>query len=204
MLHIPYFISATASVLSLAALTWDRYIAITSPLQYRTMLSPMRTAYLTGLIWLVSIIIPPVIYIHVGYIHYSSILTFLILIFSYVRIFQRFRGQIREWDRLNETTDESQQQRSLVRWETKVTKTLLLMLVLFLACYAPACVLSYLMNFCESCSCSSIQFIRDFHFLFVMLSSGLNPILYAWRLEPYREAFKKILKCSFSRSSYEL
>ena len=34
-IHIPYFVSSTASVLSLAALSMDRFWAITSPLSYR-------------------------------------------------------------------------------------------------------------------------------------------------------------------------
>ena len=44
-LHISYFISCTASVLSLAALTVDRFLAITSPLSYRTKLNPKRAGF---------------------------------------------------------------------------------------------------------------------------------------------------------------
>ncbi|KAJ7392328.1 hypothetical protein OS493_011986 [Desmophyllum pertusum] len=44
-IHMPYFISCTASVLSLAALTVDRCLAITSPLSYRTKLNPKRAGF---------------------------------------------------------------------------------------------------------------------------------------------------------------
>ena len=49
-LHIPYFISSTASVLSLAALTVDRFWAINSPLSYRIKLNPKRAGFALSLI----------------------------------------------------------------------------------------------------------------------------------------------------------
>ena len=54
-IHIPYFIASTASVLSLAALTLDRYLAITSPLSYRTKLNPKRALFVSMGIWAFSI-----------------------------------------------------------------------------------------------------------------------------------------------------
>lgn len=44
-LHASYSTSCTASVLSLSALTVDRYWAITSPLPYRLKLNPKRTGF---------------------------------------------------------------------------------------------------------------------------------------------------------------
>ena len=55
-LYVPYLASCTASVLSLAALTVDRYWAITSPLSYRLKLNPKRAGFIALLIWTLSIL----------------------------------------------------------------------------------------------------------------------------------------------------
>ena len=49
--HAPYLASCTASVLSLAALTVDRYWAITLPLSYRLKLNPKHAGFIVLLIW---------------------------------------------------------------------------------------------------------------------------------------------------------
>ena len=46
-MHMVYFISCTASLLSLTALALDRYFAITYPIKYRAKLNPIR-AFLTS------------------------------------------------------------------------------------------------------------------------------------------------------------
>ena len=40
-----------------------------------------------------------------------------------------------------------------------------------------------------------IHWVRDIQFVLVMANSGVNPFVYAWRLENFRKAFKNILNC---------
>ena len=79
--------------------------------------------------------------------------------------------------------------------EKKITKTLLIVLLLFLACYVPSCVCIYIVNFCYTCGCEFIHWVRDIQFVLVMANSGVNPFVYAWRLKNFRKAFKSILTC---------
>ena len=80
-----------------------------------------------------------------------------------------------------------------VEREKKVTKTLLIVLILFLACYLPSTVCIYIVNLCSTCDCVFIHWVRDIQFVLVMANSGVNPFVYAWRLQSFRKAFKSIL-----------
>ena len=79
-------------------------------------------------------------------------------------------------------------------WESKLIKTHLTMLLAFLTCYGPACIMIYLMNMCSICSCEAIHWLRDMHFVLVTLNSLINPFVYALRLSGFREAISFFLR----------
>lgn len=204
-LHIPYFISSTASVLSLAALTMDRFWAITSPLSYRIKLNPKRAGVMAAGIWAFSLSFP-FIYLLTGYLTYAFVFahtviiaTFLVMLLTYLKIFRVFRDQVKQWDSLDHNSSDNQAKRQAVRWEQKVTKTFMIMLALFLACYLPSCICIYITNLCSTCSCNFIHWARDVHFVLILANSGVNPFVYAWRFENFRNAFVKLLTCKKCR-----
>lgn len=199
--HMPFFISCTASVLSLAALTVDRYLAITSPFRYRATLNPMRAVLVCILVWMLSLSFP-FAYLYLGFIHYAFlfantavVMTFAVLLLAYVRIYKTFRRQIREWDNLHDSTEENRAKKLTMRWEQKITKTLLIMLALFISCYLPACVLIYVINLCNTCNCDLVVWARDVQFLLILANSSMNPFIYSWRLYNCRRAFLWIVTC---------
>ena len=199
--HITFFISCTASLLSLTALALDRYLAITYPVIYRTKLNPVRALLVSIVVWIVSIVLP-MIYFIVGYNKFRFVfantaiaVTLGVLIFTNAKIFKYLREQVQQWDDLHDSTEENLAMKQAIKWEKKITKTLVIVLVLFLAFYLPACICIYIINFCSSCDCVFIHWVRDIQFVLVMANSGVNPFVYAWRLENFRKAFKSILTC---------
>ena len=202
-IHIPYFISSTASVLSLAALSMDRYLAITSPMTYRLKLNPRRAGFVAAGIWLFSLTFP-FIYMTTGYLTYAFVfahtvifLTFLIMIYTYAKIYRSFQNQVKHWDLMNAANGDLTAMKQAIRWEQKVTKTFLIMLAFFLGCYLPSCVCIYITNLCNICSCKFVHWARDTHFVLILANSSVNPFVYAWRFGNFRKAFVKILRsCS--------
>ena len=205
ILHILYFILSTASILTLTALTVDRYVAVASPVKYKTMVTSKRAIVTSMSIWVAALGFS-FVYFELGFIFYSFIFantavlsTFAVLIFVHVGILKRLRQRSKYWRerRAMEGTESNQQEyrKNLIstKKESKAAKALMIVLLAFFASFTPACVMIYLLNFCSNCSCLLIHWLRDLQFLIVLCNSCVNPYLYAWRLPQFKRAFYKFL-----------
>jgi hypothetical protein len=199
--RVGYFISCTASLLSLAALTVDRFIAITYPMKYRAKLSPKRTLIVSISLWTISSAFP-FLYFKVGYLKYqfvfantAVIATFVVLCLTYAKVFKSFKTQVQRWDTLHNSNEENKLKIRTMLWEKKVTKTFLIMLTLFISCFLPSLLLIYIISFCGNCNCVFIHWARDINYYLTMANSSMNPFVFAWRLKTYKNAFLKILTC---------
>ena len=198
-LHVTFFIPCTASLLSLTALAVDRYLAIAHPLLHRAQLSRLKVLVVSIIVWIISILLS-MVYFVVGFNVYRFVfantaiaVTFAVLIFTYAKMFKHLRAQVRQWDALHDSTQKNLAKKQAMKWEKKMTKTLVIVLTLFLAFYLPSCVCIYIINFCATCDCLLIHWARDVQFALVMANSGVNPFVYAWKLKNFRDAFKVIL-----------
>ena len=70
--HMTYFISCTASIVSLTSLAVERYLAVRKPYTYRTKVTDKRILLTVVMIWLISLSLPQ-IYLHVGFTTYGFI-----------------------------------------------------------------------------------------------------------------------------------
>lgn len=80
------------------------------------------------------------------------------------------------------------------KYNILVTKTYIIVSLVFLACYIPALLIIYTMNWCNTCSCSAIHIMRDLQFIIVIFNSSVNPFLYSIRFAHFRRAIFKILQ----------
>lgn len=207
--HMAFFISCTGSLLSMAALAVDRLTAITSPLKYRAKLAYNRVIVASVCIWVFSLSFP-FIYFLVHFIAYAFvfvntavIVTFIVLVVTTLKISRNLRRQVQHWTDLNEDSSSgssvNKPQEHAQKREQVMTKAFVLMLLVFMGCFLPACVFAYLLNLCRVCSCNLIEWSRDLVLLFVLANSAINPYLYAWRLKAFRSAFGKIFLCQYGK-----
>ncbi|XP_001624642.3 histamine H2 receptor [Nematostella vectensis] len=195
-----YFLCCTASLLSLAVLTVDRYLAITRPVWYRAEVSLKRVLLTSLATWVLSMAITS-LYFLVGFVSYAFMFanvailsTFLVFIFTYVRVFQILKEQMENLSAM-EGVNAAAERRHIDR-EARITQTYMTVLIVFLACYVPSCIMIYLMNMCSTCSCELIHWFRDLQYILVVVNSLINPLVYAIRMPNFRRAILAMFKVS--------
>ena len=197
-IHMSYFISCTASVLSIILLAVDRYIALVYPLSYRNIMSRPALCISVALVWLVSVSLP-FIYLKVGYIRYAFIfantaivIALVVTVFTYARLIVKFKHAAAQDSNGSPTALSPPPQ--LAGDQKRITEMFMVIMIAVLCCYGPSTILIYAMNFCESCSCTSIHWFRDMQFVFVIANSSVNFFCYAFRSPKFRSAFKVMLR----------
>ena len=228
-IHITYFISCTASVLSLSTLAVERYLAIRKPHTYRNEFTTKRILLTVAWIWFISLSLPQV-YFKVGYITYafifantSIVLAIIITCFTYSLMLYKIKERSQNLNQppvVASFTNISMEASTTITLSTlppspassnsvivnsarlmerKVTKMFIVVLIALLCCYGPSTIMIYIMSFCESCSCVLLHWFRDLQFVFVIMNSSVNFYCYALRSSRFRSAFAKILKINRSR-----
>ncbi|XP_015763741.1 PREDICTED: muscarinic acetylcholine receptor M1-like [Acropora digitifera] len=216
IIHFSYFILSTASILTLAALTAERYVAVTSPLKYKTTVTPKRAIITSLLIWIAALGFS-FIYFKLGFIFYSFIFantavicTFAVLLFVHMRIVRRLRERAKYWRdrRANDSTESGKLENKIKTKETKresrAVKALMIILLAFFVSFTPACIMIYLLNFCSNCSCLFIHWLRDLQYLIVVSNSGINPYLYAWRIPQFKRALFKLMHIRRTTRNFDI
>lgn len=228
-IHITYFISCTASVLSLSTLAVERYLAIRNPHTYRNGFTTKRILLTVASIWSISLSLPQV-YFKVGYITYafifantSIVLAIIITCFTYSLMLHKIKERSQNLNQpvhvasftnlsvpaatttitLSAPPPNPAASNSVVDsarlMEAKVTKMFIVVLIALLCCYGPSTIMIYIMSFCETCSCVLLHWFRDMQFVFVIMNSSVNFYCYALQSPRFRSAFAKILKINRSR-----
>ena len=199
--HVSYLTACTASVLTVASMTVDRYIAVIHPTRYKAYQTKERVSITVVAIWVISCTVTSLYFVledfkyRLVFANVVLIFTFCILVFSFFRISLELKQRTA---RLNEQAIRpaitlTQVHSNNIKYELHVTRTFSIILLWYVICYLPTCVAIYIVNFCHICSCDVIHWIRDIQLWFLLMSSAVNPFVYAWTLPRFRSAFLKIL-----------
>ena len=220
VLNTSFFISSTASALTIASSAFERCLSVRKPITYRNTVTNRRIIFTVVAIWLISFA-SLTIYFEFGYVLSSFInvnaslfLVTSVSCFMYIIMWRNLkeRTQANHNSRitsLSSTTQENQEssltaQTRITRlngivkgkdkMEEKVTRMFLVVLVAMFCCYGSSTLFSYLLNFCESCSCDELHCFLDSSLILVLLNSSLNFFCYAMQSSRFRSAFIKILR----------
>ncbi|XP_020606055.1 beta-4C adrenergic receptor-like [Orbicella faveolata] len=191
------FLSLTLFVRSgtIVALSYDRYIAVAHPFQYRLTITKPRYKIFIALLWVVSSIlcvlqlasIPEKI-ISIIYAHTHASMPMMLLTVIYFKLFRALTKRKRELRAV--------EIRNKATWDRqrKMVATILIVLTMFYGTVFPAFISLHLRYFCKSCEQSlTFKKLEIIFFWFLFLTSAVNPFVYAWREPKYRRGLKTCL-----------
>lgn len=195
VIYTLYSTTVFVSGYTIIAMSTACYIAISKPLEYKSIITKKRTKIFIGILWVISLAtcifpatsIPERTYTLI-YLHTHGSLPAVLLSVIYVNVFRALGKRSRDL-RLNGNN------RHVLERERKMTYTIIIILGLFFITYMPQYVTLHLLHFCKSCQ-ESITFHKAdvATSRFLCLSSAINPFVYAWRVPKYRMAFFDCLK----------
>ncbi|NXS71510.1 AA3R protein, partial [Pandion haliaetus] len=200
-----------ASILSLLAIAVDRYLRVQLPTRYRAVVTKKRICVILGLCWLLSMLVGLVPMLgwnqHVGsssyiechylavmrmdYVVYFSFFTWillplLIMCALYAKIFYIM------WIKLSPRAASPPGGGTLYGKEYQMAKYLALILFLLAVSWLPLGILNCILYFCPSCTIP-----QPLMYLGILLShanSAMNPVVYAFKIQKFKDTYAFILR----------
>ncbi|TRY82631.1 hypothetical protein DNTS_032576, partial [Danionella cerebrum] len=210
-----------SSILALLAIAIDRYLRVKIPMSYKRVVTPKRAGVAVVVCWLVAIVVglTPMLGWHnleklqksngtvdadlvvicefenvisMEYMVYFNFFGWvlpplILMLLIYIEIFYIIHKQLNQ----KVTANQSDPTRYYGK-ELKLAKSLALVLFLFAVSWLPLHTLNCITLFCPSCDNSMCLL-----YMAILLSHGnsvVNPIVYAFRIKKFQDAFIKIWK----------
>ena len=189
-----------ASLLSVIALSMDRFLAVHLHLRYKELVTHKRVVGAVILIWILSVGISLVWIWRDTYKVFSLVAIIWSLCFVYMTIVNLRLSQAIKRHRNQIQADLQVQQVALAAKPRKSAVSALYVYLLVLVCYLPMyfSIILYVVRKGED---SSLFYSRTVMFF----NSSLNPIIYCWRIRPIRQTIMSILRNIFPcNSAHEL
>ncbi|GAB1599561.1 adenosine receptor A2a-like, partial [Argonauta hians] len=211
----------TASILSLVALTVDRYWAIFKPFHYKRSVNRRTSAVVICISWILSILIglfpvfgwnkgrPPLprcFFLEVMDLYYLLFIYVVTILFPsffiiavYLMIYRTVRRHLRIAN--HQHSSAGVQSKESAERDAKTAKSVLIIVFLFLVSWFPLYTINAIMLFCGE-RCNIPPKLMNFSIILSHANSVWNPGLYAWGLSDFREAlYKVVCPCRSSSSS---
>ena len=184
------------SLLTMAAMSVDRHLALLLGLRYKQIVTLKRTYVIVVTLWIITVVttlyrtLLPRIARWFGRIIISSCL--LILITSYAKIFlalRRHQAQIQD----HVQHQPSQPNAPNMGQYRKAVHSALRVQLALLACYVPVSVVAIVMAHRQA-NLSHLVVALGIANTLVNLNSTLNPFLYCWKISEVRQAVKQTIR----------
>jgi len=205
-----YLITVPTSILTLLAVSFDRYKSLSDPLnRFRRcgFLTRRKAVIFSLIIWLYSLLIAllPImgwrtdskfVYNSVCYFPFtpiyltlSSLLNFFLPLLMacaiHIKIYHMVCTQLRGFQGNAPTTKE----RKVYFKNVQAVKTTTMFLAAFFCCWLPYALVSIVAVLCESCGSNIPTEVRVILLMFGYLNSALNPFLFAFRSKRFKAVY---------------
>ena len=195
------------SVLTSAAISVDRLLALLLGLRYRHVVTLCRVRVLIACVWFIAIlnaslycVASILLLLRVLLASWWTLRAFIIFsiivsTFSYTKIFFTLRhqqAQVRD----HVQPEQSSRVRSVLniaRYKKTVYSVAWIQFAM-LACYGPFIVIAFVVEFGNVGYSTEVMIAREVFVSLLFLNSSLNPVLYCWRIKLFREEVKNIIR----------
>ena len=198
------FLLVAVSILTSAAISVDRLLALLLGLRYRHVVTLCRVRVVIACVWFIAVSNASLysvasILFHTSWWTFRALVIFSIIVstFSYTKIFFTLRhqqAQVRD----HVQPEQSSRVRSVLniaRYKKTVYSVAWIQFAM-LACYGPRIVLVFLSHFGNIDHSTEIGIVDEVSLCLIFLNSSLNPVLYCWRIKDVRQEVKNtIRKC---------
>ena len=199
--YISAYILCGVTLLTVAAISLDRLIALLLRLRYRQLVTLNRVYLLVTALWIVPVVCTTLHFWNSEVTTwYGSILTSLCLVLStasFGKIFHALRHQqIHVQNQFHQGQSHEANLFNMARYRKAVSSALWVQLALII-CYLPIVIVEALTI--QGLS-PSVVIAKEYAVALIYLNSTLNPILYCWKMNDIRQAVKGIieeLRCLF-------
>ena len=184
-------------MLTLTAISVDRFLALLLGIRYRQIVTLERTCIITATFWILSVAAKSFSISHTRItIWYSIILKpscSVISMASYTKIFCTLRHH------QTQVQDHAQQQPSqttalnMERYRKVVSSALWVQLAL-VVCYAPKLIILVVKIYRKKTYSSHVLVINGITSILTYFNSTLNPFLYCWKIKEVRQAVKQTIQ----------
>lgn len=195
-------LSCVSSILNISAMMLDRYIAVSQAFRYRVLVTVNRVRVSVVVLWLYAFHFSLLallgwrdasfqIYLY----SFGVLLPSVIMLVSYhglIRILKKKGAKLRRFSSAH--CKETTQAKMMMQRERRVSTTVLIMLMVFLVAWFPFVVVDFVLVFCAHCRSQRLLLARDITLSLGFFSSGINPVLYAWRVRRFKQGLLKIMK----------
>ena len=197
------------SILTSAAISVDRLLALLLGLRYRHVVTLCRVRVLIACVWFIavsnaSLFCVAQILFHdklelVSWWTYRAFIIFSIIVstFSYAKIFFTLRHQQAQMrDHVQpEQLSGVRSVLNIARYKKTVYSVAWIQFAMF-ACYGPNIVMAFLWNFGNVDHSTEVMVAGEVSLCLIFLNSSLNPVLYCWRIKDVGQEVKNtIRKC---------
>ena len=195
------------SILTAAAISVDRLLALLLGLRYRPVVTLRRVRVVITCVWFIAVSNASLYCVGSILFHYESLLaswwtyrafiifSIIVSTFSYTKIFLTLRHQQAQVQG-HVQPEQSSTGRSVLniaRYKKTVYSVAWIQFAM-LACYGPNIVMAFLWNFGNIDHSTEVMVAGEVSLCLIFLNSSLNPVLYCWRIKDIRQEVKNLIR----------
>lgn len=197
-------VTMNASIFSVCAFSWDSFLALTRPIKHRRWVTVRRAKVAIACVWIYQIGFASLLFTNIPLplvlridLHLNTTLISALLLLCYVCLYKAFKQ--RERKRVRSFNSPRPQlsfrtSKTSGRMERRMRMIIFLFTLVTTIPILPVTVVWYVTWYCSKCQQNQeLALAEKVLNQLVFVKFVLDPFVYAWRLERYRKALKKMI-----------